>query len=198
MSNYDFEKTTFEHYKEIFKKKLEDGSDYHLISSDENFLDYIENREDISNWFVMDSSLNAESLAELFEFINQVYLSSKVEVPTKSGNLVVGATGRDLDAIGKLFACPRPTSTKAGVELTFTLDRGLPSDVTEPAGVQVTSKSGVIFETVEDIYFAAGNTECTVQAFAINSGTGSRVAANTLTKFCQEWIISLLLLVLLI
>lgn len=182
MSNYDFEKTRFEHYKEIFKKKLEDGSDYHLISSDENFLDYIENREDISNWFVMDSSLNAESLAELFEFINQVYLSSKVEVPTKSGNLVVGATGRDLDAIGKLFACPRPTSTKAGVELTFTLDRGLPSDVTEPAGVQVTSKSGVIFETVEDIYFAAGNTECTVQAFAINSGTGSRVAANTLTK----------------
>lgn len=186
MSNYDFEKTTLEHYKEIFKKKLEDGVAYHMISHDENFLDYIENREDISNWFVMDSSLNAERLAELFEFITQVFLSSKVEVPSKSGNMVVGATGRDLDAIGKLFACPRPEATKAGVELTFTLDRSLPSDITESAGVQVTSKSGVIFETIEDIYFAAGSTECTVQAFAIIPGIAGRVAANTLTKILSR------------
>ena len=78
-NNYDFEKTTDEHYKEIFKKKLDDGVLYGLLSHDDNFIDYIENRDDISNWFVMDSSLNAERLAEIFEFIDQVYLSSRLE-----------------------------------------------------------------------------------------------------------------------
>lgn len=182
MSNYDFEKTIREHYKEIFGRKLDDAVLYHLISHDDNFPDYIDDRDDISNWLVMDSSLNAERLAEVYDDITRVYLSSKVEVSSKTGDMVIGATGRDLDAIGKLFACPRPDPTRAGVELTFTLTRSLDEDIIEPKGVQVSSKSGVIFETVEDLYFPVGSTECTVQAFAVNPGTSSRVAADTLTK----------------
>lgn len=182
MSNYDFEKTTKEHYQEIFKKKLDDAVDYNLISYDDNFVDHIENREDISNWFVMDSSLNAERIAELFEYITQVYLSSKLEVTTKSENILTAAEGRDLDSIGKLVYCSRPEATKAGVELTFTLGRELPSDVTEPLGIQVSTKTGVVFETVEDLYFAAGSTQCTVQAYAVKPGTTGRVVANSLTK----------------
>lgn len=185
-NNYDFEKTTHEHYQEIFKKKLNDAAAYQLISHDADFLDYIENREDISNWFVMDSSLNAERIAEIFKFIDQVFLSSKLEVPSKYGTNVVGATGRDLDALGKLFACSRPEATKAGVELTFTLERTLPSDVNEPAGVQVTTKSGILFETVEELYFAKDSTQATVQAFAVTPGPGSRVAPNTLTKIVSR------------
>ena len=170
MSNYDFEKTTKEHYQEIFKKKLDDAVDYNLISYDDNFLDYIENREDISNWFVMDSSLNAERIAELFEYLTQIYLSSKLEVTSKSGNILTAAEGRDLDSIGKLLFCPRPEATKAGVELTFSLSRELQSDVTEPEGIQVSTKTGVVFETVEELYFAAGSTQCTVQAYALKPG----------------------------
>ncbi|MBQ2653067.1 MAG: baseplate J/gp47 family protein [Methanobrevibacter sp.] len=186
MTNYDFEKTTNEHYKEIFKKKLADGVQYGLISYDDNFEEYIENRDDISNWFVMDSSLNAERLAEIFEFIDQVYLSSKLELTSKSGGLVTGATGTDLDALGKLIFCPRPPATRAGVELTFTLARSLLEDVTEPAGVQVANTQGIVFETVEDLYFAEGTTECKVQAYAVNAGRGSRVVANSLTRIISR------------
>lgn len=186
MSNYDVEKTTNEHYKEIFKKKLDDAVNYGLISYDDNFKEYIENRDDISNWFVMDSSLNAERLAEIFEFLDQVYLSSKLEVTSKSGSVLTGATGNDLDSLGKLLFCPRPQATRAGVELTFTLARSLTSDVTEPAGVQVSTNTGVVFETVEDLYFAEGTTECKVQAFAVNPGRGSRVVANSLTRLISR------------
>ena len=186
MSNYDFEKTTQEHYREIFKKKLDDAVDYSLISYDDNFVDYIENREDISNWFVMDSSLNAERIAELFEYITQVYLSSKLEVTSKAGNILTAATGKDLDSIGKLVFCPRPEATKAGVELTFTLGRELTSDVTEAAGLQVSTKSGVVFETDEELYFAKGATECKVHASAVNPGTASRVVANSLTRILSR------------
>ena len=187
MSNYDFEKTTKEHYQEIFKKKLDDAVDYNLISYDDNFPEYIENREDISNWFVMDSSLNAERIAELFEFLTQIYLSSKLEVTSKGGNPMNAAEGRDLDSIGKLLFCPRPEATKAGVELTFTLSRELTSDVTEPAGVQVSTRSGVVFETVEELYFARGSTECTVQAYAVKAGVSGRVVANSLTKILSRF-----------
>lgn len=187
MSNYDFEKTTKEHYQEIFKKKLDDAVDYDLISYDDNFLEYIENREDISNWFVMDSSLNAERLAELFEYITQVYLSSKLEVTSKSGNILTAAEGRDLDSIGKLIFCPRPQATKSGVELTFTLGRELQSDASEPAGIQVSTKTGVVFETVEELYFAAGSTQCTVQAYAVEPGISGRVVANSLTKILSRF-----------
>ena len=186
MSNYDFEKSTHEHYQEIFKKKLDDAVRYGLISHDDNFADFIENREDIANWFVMDSSLNAERLAELFEFITQVYLSSKLEVTSKEGNILNAATGRDLDDIGKLIFCSRPQATKAGVELTFTLSRELQSDASEPAGVQVSTRAGVIFETAEEIYFAAGTTQCTVQAYAISPGVASRVVANSLTRIVSR------------
>ncbi|MCR5026989.1 MAG: baseplate J/gp47 family protein [Methanobrevibacter sp.] len=185
--NYDFEKTKSEHYQEIFKKKLEDGSEYGLISHDENFIDYIENREDISNWFVMDSSLNSERIAELFEFLTQIYLSSKLEVNSKNGNILTAAEGRDLDSIGKLLFCSRPEATKAGAELTFTLSRELDSDVSESAGIQVSTRSGVVFETAEELYFAAGNTQCTVQAYAVTPGTGGRVVANSLTRILTRF-----------
>ena len=187
MSNYDFEKTTKEHYQEIFKKKLDDAVDYNLIGYDDNFVDYIENREDISNWFVMDSSLNAERIAELFEYITQVYLSSKLEVTGNSNEIFIAAESRDLDSIGKLVFCPRPASTKACAELTFTLGRSLDSDVSEPAGIQVSTKKGVVFETMEELYFARGSTQCTVHASAVEPGTASRVVANSLTKIISRF-----------
>lgn len=186
-NNYDFEKTTLEHYQEIFMKKLEDGADYGLISHDQDFIEYVKNRDDISNWFVMDSSLNAERIAELFEFLTQIYLSSKLEVTSKNSNVITGAVGRDLDSIGKLLFCPRPEATKAGVQLTFTLGRELDSDASEPAGVRVSTKSGIIFETVEELYFAAGSTQCTVQAYAVTPGTSGRVVANSIVKILERF-----------
>lgn len=187
MTNYDFEKTTHEHYTEIFKKKINDAQDYNLISHDENFIDYIERKEDISNWLVMDSSMNAERLAEIYEFINQVFLSSKVEVKSKNGSFIDAATGSDLEDIGKLFYCPRPEATYAGVELTFTLSKSVNVDVTEPAGIQVSTRDGVIFETVEDLYFAAGTTESIVYAYAVNPGVKGNVIAGSLNKVISKF-----------
>ncbi len=186
-TNYDFEKTTHEHYQEIFKKKISDAQEYNLISHDENFLDYIENREDISNWLVMDSSLNAERLAEIFEFIDKVFLSSKVKVQSRDGSFINAASGSDLDDIGRLFNCPRPESTYAGVELTFNLNKTIDVDVNEPAGVQVTSKSGVVFETVEELYFPAGTTEAVAYAYSVVPGVKGNVIAGSLNKILSRF-----------
>lgn len=186
-TNYDFEKTTQEHYQEIFKKKISDAQEYNLISHDENFLDYIENREDISNFLVMDSSLNAERLAEIFEFIDKVFLSSKVKVHSRDGSFINAASGSDLDDIGKLLYCTRPEATYAGVELTFNLNKTMDDDVTEPSGVQVTSKSGVVFETVEELYFPAGTTEAVAYAYSVVPGVKGNVIAGSLNKIISRF-----------
>ena len=185
-TNYDFEKTTHEHYEEIFKKKISDGQEYNLISHDENFLDYINSREDISNWFVMDSSLNAERLAEIYEFIDKVFLSSKVQAKSKNGLFIDAATGSDLDSLGQLIYCPRPEATYAGVELTFNLSKSLTTDVTEPAGVQVSTKTGVVFETVEELYFPAGTTEAVAYAYCVVPGVKGNVVANSINKIISK------------
>ena len=186
-TNYDFEKTTHEHYQEIFKKKISDAQDYNLISHDENFLEYIENKEDISNWLVMDSSLNSERLAEIFEFIDKVFLSSKVKVQSRDGSFINAASGSDLEDIGKLVHCPRPEATYAGVELTFNLSKTMDGDVVEPAGVQVTTKSGVVFETVEELYFPAGTTEAVAYAYSVVPGVKGNVVAGSVNKILSRF-----------
>ena len=163
-------------YDEIFLKLLQDAYDNGLISNAEEFVNYIKSKKDISNFYVMNLSVDAKSLEEAYVEENNVYLAGKPST----------ATGNDLDEIGKLINCTRPPATKAGVEVTFSLRRSLNHDVSESSGILVSSITGVIYKTVEPLYFPAGQTECTVYALASEPGLGYHVIENTLTRIVSN------------
>ena len=50
-------------FEEIFESALEDSVENGLISRAEDFLDLIDNREDISNYYVMDKSVIVNLIA---------------------------------------------------------------------------------------------------------------------------------------
>lgn len=163
-------------YEEIFLNSLQDAYDKGLISNSEEFINYIKSKKDISNFYVMNLSVDAKSLEDAYVEENNVYL---VGSP-------LTATGKDLDKWGKLINCPRPQATHAGVEINFSLRRSLNEDVSEPAGILISSTTGIVYKTVEELYFPKGETECTVYALSVEAGVEYSVIENTLTKIVSN------------
>lgn len=163
---------TQKYYKEIFLSALQDAFENGLISHQDEFLDYIKNKQDISNFYVMLLSVHAEVFAQVYEDMTLVYNSSKVNL----------AEGNDLDDLGVIINCPRPQATKSSVELTFTIPHAYDENKSESAGIIVSSKSGILYETVEPIFFGEDENTCIVQAFAVNPGVSSKVAENQLIR----------------
>ena len=99
------------YFEEIFEQMLNDSVDNGLISRADEFIDWIDNQKDISNYYVMDKAVIARMFEKVYEDITRIYESAKIEY----------AEGIDLDDIGRIVGIPRPTATKASVEVTFTL-----------------------------------------------------------------------------
>ena len=164
-------------YKEIFLKELNTALTHRLISHQSDFEKYIKNKQDISNFYVMMLSIFAEAVDIVYDDITLEYLSNKVN----------SASETDLDDIGSLVNCIRPTGTRCGVELEFMLTRVRQEDVTFPSGITVYGEStGYTYTTVEELYFPAGTTTVTVQAYADNIGVRYNVIADELTQISTE------------
>ena len=164
-------------YSEIFELMLNDSLEKGLISHAEDFPDLIANREDISNYYIMDKSV----IAYMFEWFFQnvatpIYESAKVEY----------AEGIDLDSIGKWNGVPRPSATKSTVLERFSLTDSLDEDISIPAGIILTTSSGVEYETSEELYIAAGNVETTIQCRSIGTGPDTKIAEDTLTSIVSS------------
>ncbi len=159
-------------YKDIFFDALQNAFESSLISHEDKFQQYIRNKQDISNFYVMLLSIHSEVFNKVYEDMTLVYLSSKIH----------SATGVDLDDLGEIVNCTRPSATKAGVEITFRLPKTYSEDKRESKGIYVTATNGAVYCTEEDLYFPAGTTECTVYAYAVNPGLQSSVIENQLTK----------------
>ena len=84
-------------YEEIFEQMLNDSLEKGLISHAEEFPSFIANKEDISNYYVMDKSVIAEMFSIVYEDITNVYNSINIEI----------AEGEDLDNIGAIVGVPR-------------------------------------------------------------------------------------------
>ena len=159
-------------YKEIFLKELNNALMQGLISHQADFEKYIRNKQDISNFYVMILSVIAEAIDDVYDDITLDYNSTKVRLATET----------DLDDIGKLVNCLRPTGTACGAELLFSLNRASSEDITYPAGIIVYGHStGYTYKTVEELYFAAGTRTCTVQAYATEVGVRYSVIEDELT-----------------
>lgn len=164
-------------YKEIFLKELNTALENRLISHQADFENYIKNKQDISNFYVMILSIVAEAIDIVYDDITLEYLSNKVEYATET----------DLDDIGLLVNCPRPQATKCGTLLTFILNTTPSEDITYPRGITVYGKStGITYTTVEELYFPEGTRQVTVQSYSDEAGLRYHVIENELTEISTE------------
>ena len=157
-------------YETIFLEMLNDGYLEGLLSTDEHFIDYVKNRDDIENSFIMNMSIYALKDSHQYEDMTNIYLSNDVDV----------AVGVDLDVLGHKCATYRPQATKSSVELYFSLDNILDYDYVIPQNTVVSNNEGISYLTVEDATIIRGEYSTTVGALSVMNGGNSRVEPNTL------------------
>lgn len=161
------------YFEDIFQEIIEDSVEKGLISHAEDFLDHIDNVEDISNYYVMNGAVYSKVIEKIYEDITRVYESAKIEY----------AEGIDLDNLGKTRGVIRPLATHAMVEVTFSLEGQVSEeDIIIPKGVIVSTTDNIKFVTLEEIYIPAGSINSTVQCQSEQSGSGCKILANTLTE----------------
>lgn len=157
-------------YDQLFLSMMQDAYQYGLLSTDERFLDYINNRQDIENNYCLFLSVYAFENSQIFEEMTKLYNSNDIDK----------AQGKDLDIIGNKFGIPRPNARKSSVELTFTKTVDPNLDFTIPRGTIVSTVTGKNYYTVEDAVIIRGQPSTKVQAMSSDNGYNSRVDRNTL------------------
>ncbi len=168
-------------YEEIFEQMLNDSLEKGLISHAEEFPSFIANKEDISNYYVMDKSVIAEMFSIVYEDITNVYNSINIEI----------AEGEDLDNIGAIVGVPRPQATYAMCELLITFSGSDEEDILISDEVIVATQNNIQYKLLEEIYIPVGSQECTVPAIAVIPGVDSKVIENTLTNILSDLSINL-------
>ena len=163
-------------FEDIFESMLEDSLENGLISHAEDFQSFIANRQDISNYYVMDKSVIALWFARYYEDLTKVYYSAKVN----------SAEGNDLDDVGATVGVLRPQATCAEVELTFTLTASVEEDINISEGIIVSTESGIEYETLEPLYISSSEMEATVIARTVNTGIASKVSENSLINIVSS------------
>lgn len=160
-------------YDEIFKAVLDDSVEMGLISKADDFSSVIANRQDISNYYVMDKSAISKMFEMFYERATLIY---------NSNNLAL-AIGVDLDNFGDEKGIPRPSATAASVEVTFTYNEGeLTSDISLEEGIIVSTENGIQYETVEPLYIPVDSASATVQCLSVESGSHVRIIENAITN----------------
>lgn len=157
-------------YETIFMELLTDGYLEGLLSNDEHFLEYVKNRQDIENNFALMMSIYALKDSHEYEEMTNIYLSNDIDY----------AIGRDLDILGSKCNTPRPQATKSSVELLFTIDSPMDSDLTIPQNTLVYTDDGIGYATATDCVIIRGETSTNVGALSVLNGGNSRVEPYTL------------------
>lgn len=169
-------------FEELFEGVIEDSVEQGFISHAEDFLDVIANREDISNYYVMDKSVIVNFIASIvYPDMTSVYESPKAEY----------AEGTDLDDIGVTRGIPRPLATASSAEATFRLTTPWESISEEyiniPAGeITLVTDDGIEYETVEPLYLTKGNDLATILCMSNETGSETKIQANTLVNIKES------------
>jgi uncharacterized phage protein gp47/JayE len=157
-------------FREVFLKMLNESLKQGLINNEADFDRFIRNRDDISNFYVMIQSIVAEAIIDVFDEIDNVYYSNKIDY----------SIGSDLDDLGLLLNCNRPMGTRSAVQLEFTLNYASETDILIPKGVLChSSYTGLSFKTVEDMYIVKGETDYIVTALCTVKGSKNQTKENT-------------------
>jgi hypothetical protein len=152
------------------------GFSHGLLSSDENFLDYISQSSDIENIAVLEMSVMALIISYIYEDLTAVYNATDIGK----------ANDGDLDALGRMFFSRMPAS-KAVTDITYSIDTPLGAPILIPQGSKVSDENrNVVFATVEDATLLAGDTEVTVGAECTEAGTAGNLPADSLTHMVDS------------
>lgn len=162
-------------FDQIFKEMLQDAFYYELISSDEHFLDYMNNRQDIENMYVLFLSVYAMQTSEFYEEATKLYNSNDLDK----------AVGKDLDILGSKVGVPRPQARKSSVTLRFTSNGVVSKDLNIPRGTVVSNGNGISYYTIESATIIKGKSSVDVGALSVDGGYNSHVGRNTLTYIEQ-------------
>ena len=165
-------------YEEIFEIMLEDSVNVGLMSHAEDFINLVNNREDISNYYVMDKSVIANMFRIFYEQgATPIYNSVDLDL----------AEGIDLDNLGKARGIERPPATHASVEVTFTLQNSdIDKDVRINEGIVVATDDGINYVTVEQLFIPVGMTSATITCMSLNTGADVKVLADTLVNIVSD------------
>ena len=165
-------------YEEIFEIMLEDSVDNGIMSKAEDFIPLINNRQDISNYYVMDKSVIANMFRIFYEQgATPIYNSVDLDL----------AEGIDLDNIGKTRGVPRPEATQSSVQATFTLmETEILEDIIIDEGIHLSTDDGIEYVTVEQLYLPVENTSCTVQCMSVDTGESTKIVEGTLVNITDN------------
>lgn len=159
-------------YKDILKAMLEDAVSKGLISSNHDLINYVENLQDIENFYIMLLSVIALPISEVYQQLTKIYDADNLNI----------ATGNDLDVIGAKVGLPRIQATYSEVEVNFTLENAQEENKTIPIGTVVYNDKKIFYLTKETKIIPAGQTTITIPCRAQKPGTGQRVLLNELNK----------------
>jgi len=143
-----------------------------LISNNHDIESYVDNLEDIENFYVMLLSVLALPISKAHEDIVKVYNNDDLNK----------ATGDNLDKIGLKVGVNRIGETRSESEVTFSLVSVTNVDKVIPAGTLVYSNKNIFYVTKENCVISAGNLSNKVNCYAQKAGTGQRVLKGELNK----------------
>jgi uncharacterized phage protein gp47/JayE len=140
MNNLNFKKRT---YNEIFLSLLIDAYQEGLLSTDTNFIEYVQNQEDIENILIIDYSIIAYQLSLFYDDAELIYNAKDIDK----------ATSTDLDNIGKEKGITRPPATYPETVITFYIKTPTDKDIIIPKGTRIGNykTDGPIYVTLENV-----------------------------------------------
>lgn len=167
---------TPKNYEQIFYETISDAQENNLISNHEEFLENINNLEDIENVMVLIFATQSKILSKAYEEATKSYISMDLNK----------ATDTDLDRIGAYFNITRPPASKSIAGVTFTIDRTVNQDIIIPEGVIVQTNRGEQFIIDKNYTIPAGATSVNAVAKSVLTGYESRVGQHTLNQIATQ------------
>lgn len=164
-------------YNDIFRESIEYAQELGILSDDSNFIEHINNLNDIENMKVLDLSVHSNLDSMLYKDMTKIYDSWDIDK----------ATGVDLDRLGAFFNISRPSAKRSVAGLTFTLTRTVNYNITIPQGTVVSTNAGEEYITISTAEIPAGATTVNVLAKSVLAGYNSRVGKNTLINIVSSF-----------
>lgn len=158
-------------YSEIFLDGLNNAFEKHLISNNDKFIEYIENKEDIENFYVMLLSVHAEWIAKIYDNLQLIYDSTFLD----------RANGVDLDKLGALVGVPRSAGTRSYIDVLFELTNNTDTEQVIPKGTLLKTRNGANFETSKTVTLPVGAYNIIAPAYSTEMGADSHAAAGEMS-----------------
>lgn len=155
-------------YSELFYAYLKDAYNQGLLSDDSQFLNYIENREDIESNYIMQASVHNKTLETAYKDMGLIYNALSVD----------SANGSDLDNLGNILGIYRRPATPYLIEVLFEIKNPSNTNITIPSETIITTRSGNMskaYYTPEDAVIIAGSNYVLTSALSLETDAIAKV-----------------------